>query len=281
MHPDIVYFSMFSGIGGFDLALRNLGAKCIGHAEIDPKAIAVYNHQFGEQVNNYGDVSNIDSNCLEQFDLLVGGFPCQTFSHAGKREGFNDIRGTLFYEVARLLEAQQPRHILLENVKGLASHEKGQTLARMLTILGELGYQYQCGVLNSRYYGVPQGRERIFIAGYLGSYGRPQVFPIPQSNCQHAPEEEDKRREKERIQRQNICSTLDANYWKGPGSGRQLIKTKEGHLRRLTPLECERVMGFPDGWTKINGLADTHRYRLLGNAVVPNVAQEVLERMFV
>lgn len=282
------YFSMFSGIGGFDYALEQLNHLCVGYAEIDKYALAVYQYHFdiiGDK--NYGDATKIDPAQLQDIDLLVGGFPCQAFSMAGKRGGFADVRGTLFYELARIAKSKLPKYILLENVKGLANHANGQTLSIILSHLGELGYSCQCGVLNSCYYGVPQSRERIFIVGHLiDGADRPKVFPLGQGTSQYEGESKNQRRKRARVQRQNISSTLDANYYKGPGSGRQLVETRSGKLRRLTPLECERIMGFPDNWTQfglINGkkvaISDTQRYKMLGNAVVPDVVYEIVRRL--
>ena len=209
------YFSMFSGIGGFEKGIEQSGVKseCIGYSEIDKYAIKVYERQFnGENDNqpkderlqaeadsrsdnseqlqrttssnrnkghkNYGDATTINAKELPDFDLLVGGFPCQAFSVAGKRAGFNDTRGTLFFDIARILAEKRPRHILLENVKGLLSHDKGKTLQTIIGVLSDIGYRIEWQVLNSKHHGVPQNRERIFIVGHLRGECRRQVFPI-------------------------------------------------------------------------------------------------------
>lgn len=162
------YFSMFSGIGGFEKGIEQseVEMKCIGFSEVDKYAKSIYIRQFPKH-KEWGDATKINTKELPKFDLLVGGFPCQAFSVAGKRKGFDDTRGTLFFEIARVLKEKRPRYFLLENVKGLLSHDKGQTFKVMLGILSELGYDVEWEVLNSKNFGVPQNRERIFLKGYL------------------------------------------------------------------------------------------------------------------
>lgn len=162
------YFSMFSGIGGFELGiqLEIPWAKCVGFSEIDPTAISIYQRHFKDH-KNYGDATKINPKELPDFDLLVGGFPCQAFSVAGKRAGFGDTRGTLFFEIARIVKQKQPRVLVLENVKGLLSHEQGRTYATIIATLDELGYDTQRQTCNSKNHGVPQNRERVFIVGYF------------------------------------------------------------------------------------------------------------------
>lgn len=161
------YLSLFSGIGGFELGLSNAEGEfeCIGYSEIDSFAKAIYSRWFPEHTD-LGDASKIDPRDLEDFDLLVGGFPCQAFSLSGYRRGFEDTRGTLFFEIARICEEKRPRYLLLENVKGLLSHQKGETFEKMLGVLAELGYDVEWEVLNSKDFGTAQNRERVYIKGY-------------------------------------------------------------------------------------------------------------------
>ena len=168
--------SLFSGIGGFDLAFRNKGHTIIGACEIDKYARSVYSRHF-PGVRIYQDATKINPEDLEDFDCLCAGFPCQAFSIAGKRLGFEESRGTLFFEIARIARQKRPRFLLLENVKGLLSHDRGKTFAVILTTLDELGYDAEWQVLNSKYF-VPQNRERIYIIGYLRGEPRPEIFPI-------------------------------------------------------------------------------------------------------
>ena len=162
------YFSMFSGIGGFELGLQNSkhNFECVGFCEVDKYAISIYTRHFPNH-HNFGDATKLQTETIPDFDFLVGGFPCQAFSVAGKRRGFDDTRGTLFFEIARVLKDKRPRYFLLENVKGLLSHDKGKTFQTILEVLSDLGYNVQWTVLNSKEF-VPQNRERIFIEGYLG-----------------------------------------------------------------------------------------------------------------
>ena len=166
------YLSLFSGIGGFELGIKNSKygkqGTCIGFSEVDKYAKSIYRRHFPEH-RDLGDATKINTDELPEFDFLVGGFPCQAFSLAGKRRGFDDTRGTLFFEIARILQAKKPRYFLLENVKGLLHHDKGRTITTIFRTLAELGYDVEWQVLNSKNYGVPQNRERIYIKGYLRS----------------------------------------------------------------------------------------------------------------
>ena len=204
------YFDAFSGYGGFSLGIqraydsnRNRGQQterrsddrvptmsesehsgtptCIGYSEINKYAIETYSKHFPEH-KNYGDLTKINAEELPDFDLFTGGFPCQAFSIAGKRKGFDDTRGTLFFDIARILRAKRPRLLLLENVKGLLSHDNGKTFSTIISTLNEIGYDLQWQVLNAKHFGVPQNRERVFIVGHLRGTCRPKVFPIRESN---------------------------------------------------------------------------------------------------
>jgi len=172
-------FSMFSGIGGFELGIQqsDINTELVGYAEIDKYAISIFEKQF-TGVTNYGDATAITASNLPDFDLLVGGFPCQAFSIAGKQQGFSDTRGTLFFDIARICAEKRPRYLVLENVKGLLSHDGGQTFQTILRVLADLGYRVEWQVLNSKNFGVPQNRERVFIVGYLGEKSGRQIFPI-------------------------------------------------------------------------------------------------------
>lgn len=335
------YFSMFTGIGGFEVGierafynvdahigtesksqersqggerpvskqgalfhLRNgSAALCVGYSEIDKSAIQTYERHFKHE--NYGDATTIDETKLPDFDLIVGGFPCQSFSIAGKRGGFNDTRGTLFFDIARILKHKRPRHLVLENVKGLLNHDGGKTFATILGVLTDLGYHVEWQLLNSKDFGVPQNRERIYIVGHLGNRCRKQIFPIINTARTYSQE--------------LSATTIDANYWKGidnhgartaiaigtfrthkdgegfremksgvaptlpararnDGSGQAVIAYEDMTIRRLTPVECERLQGFPDGWTA--GQSDTQRYKQCCNAVTTNTVQAVMEKLF-
>lgn len=373
------YLSLFAGIGGFEVGIQNSKYKdkleCIGYAEIDKYADQIYRTRFPEHTA-YGDVTKLKTSDLPDFELLVGGFPCQAFSVAGKRRGFDDTRGTLFFEVARLCRDKRPKYILLENVKGLLSHDKGETFKTILKVLSDLGYHVSWEVLNSKDYGVPQNRERIFIKGYLREKCAGEVLHIRGAqeelvgeqitkignfshtnhhggnvydsdglcptllrdsvvkNGLHILEREPSERKlikmNNRAQAQTIYSTDgigctlsacgggdggktglyaipndftpidDSRYVTTTQKGdafavttrhrsRPLKKKQDNYVgelekgdfkvRRLMPLECERLQGFPDEWTnvEIDGkpISDTQRYKCCGNAVTTNVITHI------
>ena len=153
---------------------------CVYSNEWDKYANSVYRRHYGECDNR--DIRTVEAEEIPDFDLLCGGFPCQAFSVAGKRGGFEDTRGTLFFEIARIVKQKQPRLLLLENVKGLLSHDQGRTFGVILSTLDELGYDVQWQVLNSKNFGVLQNRERVYIVGHLRGTSRPEVFPITQGD---------------------------------------------------------------------------------------------------
>jgi DNA (cytosine-5)-methyltransferase 1 len=321
-------FSMFSGIGGFDLAMRNLGHEIVGACEIDKYAREVYSRHFpGVPIHN--DATQVSPESLPQFDVLCAGFPCQAFSIAGKRRGFEDTRGSLFFEIARIAKEKKPSILLLENVKGLLSHDKGETFRTIISTLDEMGYDAEWQLLNSKYF-VPQNRERIFIIGHLRGQCARQVFPLGDFDSKTDTEKFQKADELDELNAQcnrdeykkgvvndkgtfrevDPSTALDANYWKGCDNhaqrtmvkavltpdrlekrqnGRRFkedgepaftLNTQDKHgifdgtrIRKLTPTECERLQGFPDGWTK--GLSDTQRYKCCGNAVTVPVVQYI------
>jgi DNA (cytosine-5)-methyltransferase 1 len=179
----IRYFSMFSGIGGFEYGISESGveSECIGYSEIDRSAIKVYESHYPNH-RNYGNAREINPDDLPEFDMFCGGFPCQSFSIAGKRQGFQDTRGTLFYEILRIAKAKRPKILFLENVKGLLSADDGRCFHTIITSLDELGYAVEWQVLNSKHFGVPQNRERIFIIAHLRTGCTRQVFPLRQAS---------------------------------------------------------------------------------------------------
>jgi DNA (cytosine-5)-methyltransferase 1 len=436
----IRYFSMFTGIGGFELGLERASShdtcteqqgtqgrgwnndkaeisdgikglfSCIGCSEIDKYCNQVLRHRFPD-IKNYGDATKINPAELPDFELLCGGFPCQSFSIAGRRQGFADERGTMFGEIVRIIEAKKPKYLFLENVRGLLSAPlineqseklawtKGYCFAFILQRLAEHGYDVQWLLCNSKFFGVPQNRERVFIIGNLGGCPRPKILPFGTSQkenrdtnkivsenrdtnkivsenrdtnkivsvsiknknrakhqakglpygtfpkvynleinkdmgvsyaCKSATHEfmvgkinkfqYGKHQQDAIIDINGICPTIPqgthdstphllkiyekkeikADY-RHPFKGSKgyedspAIKSSEGSgnqilingLRRLTPLECERLQGFPDGWTKygINEkgekveMSDAQRYKMCGNAVTVNVIQAIGEQI--
>jgi len=183
-HTTIRYFDMFAGIGGFRAGLDRAGGyECIGHSEIDKYANAAYRrlHQPKESEVFYHDATKINTETLPEFDLLTAGFPCQSFSNAGKRKGFDDPRGNLFYEITRVAETRQPKYLLLENVPGILSHNKGRTFATMLDELCRLRYSLEWQIINSSVF-VPQSRRRVYIIGYLNPRCAGQILPYRITN---------------------------------------------------------------------------------------------------
>jgi len=311
------YFSMFSGIGGFEFGIQRAYCsnreslseqarsrehiRCegnkpdnkmqraktkqeeympqnIGYSEIDKYAIQIYEKHFKGH-KNYGNCTTIKWQDVPNFDLLVGGFPCQSFSIAGKRGGFNDTRGTLFFEIVRCIREKQPRLFLLENVKGLLSHNKGNTFFTIITTLDELGYDLQWQVLNSKNFGVPQNRERVFIIGHLRGTSRPEVFPIGNSSSKvirKIMNEGGNHQGGGVFDKDGLCPSITSGGTGGATNNCPKIPL-DAQIRRLTPTECERLQGFPDGWTE--GISDTQRYKCLGNAVTVNVIQAIMEKL--
>ncbi|MEZ4905569.1 MAG: DNA cytosine methyltransferase [Spirosomataceae bacterium] len=185
-NPKFSFIDLFAGIGGFRLALQNLGGKCVFSSEWDSQAQKTYQTNFGEVP--YGDITleKTKAHIPDDFDLLCAGFPCQAFSIAGRRGGFEDTRGTLFFEVADILKRKQPKAFFLENVKGLRNHDKGRTLATILsTLRDDLGYFVpKPQIINAKDFGVPQHRERLFIVGFhkdleISSFEYPEALNKP------------------------------------------------------------------------------------------------------
>lgn len=296
------YFSAFSGIGGFELGIGDQHS-CVGFSEIDKYAIEIYQKHFPNH-KNYGDITKIKTNELPDFDLFVGGFPCQSFSIAGKRKGFDDTRGTLFFEIARIIKQKQPRLLLLENVKGLLSHDKGATFYTIIATLDELGYDCQWQVLNSKNHGVPQNRERVFIVGHLRGTPRPEVFPFHESDQEYIA----------KTDKQGITSTLTGRNAGGhnrrgnyivqlnkPVHSNDRIYSQEGISPTLNTMQGGARQPFialggngvvenkendsggmretarVPGWTE--GLSDTQRYKTVGNAVTVNVIRNIIFRL--
>lgn len=185
--PKFKFIDLFAGIGGFRIAMQSLGGKCIFTSEWDEQAKKTYEANFGEVP--FGDITKEETKKFipDGFDVLCAGFPCQAFSIAGKRGGFEDTRGTLFFDVAEIIKRKQPKAIFLENVKGLFNHDKGKTLKTILNVLREdLGYYVpDPQVLNAKNFGVPQNRERIFIVGFRADLGI-DSFTYPKSTNQKA-----------------------------------------------------------------------------------------------
>lgn len=174
------FFDFFSGIGGFRLGMEMAGHECVGHCEIDKYADMSYRamHDIKESEVFFSDIRTVDPSDMPEADCYCFGFPCQAFSIAGDRRGFNDTRGTLFFEVMRIAKERKPSILFAENVAGLLNHEQGITFGVIISAMAELGYSVEWQVLNSKNFGVPQHRERVFIIGHLGTRSSGKIFPI-------------------------------------------------------------------------------------------------------
>lgn len=176
------FLDLFAGIGGFRLGMEASGHECIGFCEIDKFARASYkaiHNTEGEiELHDITTVTDDDVRAIGEVDVICGGFPCQAFSIAGARRGFEDTRGTLFFEIARFASILKPKYLFLENVKGLLNHDKGNTFKTIIGALDELGYDVEWQVLNSKNFGVPQNRERVFIVGHFRGERSGNVFPF-------------------------------------------------------------------------------------------------------
>jgi len=286
---------MFSGVGGFETAYQKLGWQTIGLSEIDKHASRVLKYRFPE-VKNYGDATRIIPEEMPDFELLVGGFPCQAFSIAGKRKGLGDPRGTLFAEIVRIVSVKKPRILLLENVAGLLSHDSGRTLNTIFHALAGVGYILQWQVINGKGW-VPQNRERIFIVGYLGKGCFRKIFPISESNGTANVSEKIKHnltaqdQHEVLIQVGNIDTAGHNSQWgrvyNPDGIASTLMGAKTGlyeikhRIRRLTPTERERLMTWPDDWTRW-GIDDkgnkvNQRYKMCGNGVISAVVESICQ----
>lgn len=365
MNKQLTFIDFFSGIGGFRLGLERAGFKCVGYCDNDKYANKLYRNYFNtEKEYFFNDITKINTKDLPDFDILCGGFPCQSFSIAGKRRGFEDTRGTMFFEVARILKDKRPRYFILENVKGLLNHDNGQTFKTIIKVLTDLGYSVQWQLLNSKFFGVPQNRERVYIVGCYGTECIGKIFPLTGSGTEtineirkHPMTQKNTSQGSRVYTPDGIASCLIANsgglggktglYFinkprfdkykasntvetlkvggdtphvcvrngtkkgfdtAGPGDGINLAypqsKTRRGRvgkgcsqtldtnchmgtvdgcrIRRLTPIECFRLQGFPDDMVEKAreiGLSDARLYKMAGNAVTVNVVEAVAKKL--
>lgn len=220
------FLDLFAGIGGFRLGLEHSGHTCIGHVEIDKFAHQSYQaiHRPSLEEFYHNDITTITDDTWQDFrgkcDIITAGFPCQSFSVAGKQRGFEDVRGTMFFYLANATKQIKPRYFIFENVKNLLSHDKGRTFTTILRTLYDIGYDVQWSVLNSKDFGVPQNRERVYIVGHLRKERPPEIFSI---------RKEDERFDKKRI---NIIATTRSEYCKNSGQ-REIIYDADGLVGAL------------------------------------------------
>lgn len=330
-HDTIKVIDLFAGVGGirlgFQLAAEAFGlkTKCVFTSEIDVHACKTYQKNFPQDCHNpNNDITKVSASEIPDFDVLLAGFPCQAFSIAGKRGGFEDTRGTLFFDVARIIKEKKPSAFILENVKGLTNHRGGRTLDTILhTLIDDLGYSSTVyKVLNAKNYGVPQNRERIIIVGFRdcgGGFSFPETTddtktikdiieskPVVAKYYLSETYVASMRKHRERHEAKgngfgyeikSYSQIANAIVCGGMGKERNLVidmrqkdltptthikgKINLEGIRKMTPVEWERLQGFPDNWT--NGIADVHRYKQMGNSVavpmIENVSLNVIAEL--
>ncbi len=291
---------LFAGIGGIRLGFANTfkeNIEFVFSSEIDKFAKQTYLANFGEEPHD--DITKISELDIPNHDILLAGFPCQAFSIAGKRLGFEDTRGTLFFEVARIAKYHKPKIIFLENVKGFVNHDKGNTFKIVKETLEELGYKVFAEVLNAKDFGVPQNRERIYIIGFLNhnikfEFPKPlgnivKVGDILEDNVDEKYTISDKiwighqRRKKEHKAKgngfgysifnnnSNYTSTISARYYKD--GSEILIEQKDKNPRRLTPKEAKKLQGFDENFKIV--VSDVQAYKQFGNSVCVPVIEAI------
>jgi DNA (cytosine-5)-methyltransferase 1 len=272
----LTFYDSFHGIGGFRYGLEQAGMECVGGCEIDKFACQAYGVINDERCEPT-DITTVDPVRLPNFDVFVGGFPCQDLSIAGQRKGFEGKRSVLFFEILRICEVKRPTYILLENVTGLFSHNKGKTFGTVLKSLDELGYDAEWQVHNSSAY-TPQNRERIFIVGHLRGRGTQSIFPFGSENDKSikivGKLAEGFREINQVLDPRGLCTCL-----KTMQGGCLEPKIYDGkRIRKITPLECFRLQTYPDWWyykLKENGISDSQLYKMAGNGVTSEVARQI------
>ena len=308
--------SMFAGVGGIDLGFINAGAEVVWANEIDANACKTYRANFESEILTEDDIHNVDETSIPDIDILVGGFPCQAFSVAGYRKGFEDDRGVLFLEIMRVIREKKPLCVFLENVKNLQGHDKGNTYRVIKEALETEGYRVTEKVLNTMDYGgVPQNRERIYIVAFCieedGSCPKMDGFSFPEpieldSGIRDIIDMSDKKPEKYYYQKDhkyyetldsamtnpdtvyqwrriyvrenksNVCPTLTANMG-GGGHNVPIIRDDYG-IRKFTPRECFLFQGFPEDYV-LPEIADSHLYKQAGNSVSVPVIERIAKNI--
>lgn len=304
--------SFFAGVGGIDIAFENAGFDVIWANEFDKYAADTYRLNFNNELI-VDDIRNIEAKDIPDFDVMIGGFPCQAFSVAGYRKGFDDERGNLFFELERIFTEKKPKVIFLENVKNLVGHDGGNTFRVILERLKNAGYHVKKEVLNACDYGnLPQNRERIYIVAFLDEKAYKEFeFPEPielthtlKDYIDYDVKQDDKyyytkescgfydelvknvkssdttyqwRRVYVRENKSNLCPTLTANMGTG-GHNVPIIYTTRG-IRKFTPRECFNIMGYNKDYKLPENMANTHLYKQAGNSVVVPVIQRIAEEI--
>lgn len=278
------FIDLFAGIGGFHLAFDNVGGKCVWVSEWDKYARQTYEANFKDKEpqlfndNNFvGDITKVDPIDIPDFDILTGGFPCQPFSQAGKKKGFEETRGTLFFDIVKILDAKRPKAFFLENVRGLINHNNGETLETIRRVIeDELGYSFHYKLIKASEYGLPTHRPRLYMVGFRDK-DIPFEFPKPIPLRFTLSDVLGGKTEKE------VGYTLRVG---GRGSGMNDRRNwdtyrVDGEIRRLTAKEGAKLMGFPDDF--VFPVSETQAMKQLGNSVaVPAIqatANEVIKAL--
>lgn len=304
--------SFFSGVGGIDIGFAKAGFNVIWANEFDKNAAMTYRHNFSNQLVE-GDIRNVLISDIPNFDIMLAGFPCQAFSVAGYRKGFDDERGNLFFELERIFLAKKPKAIFLENVKNLVGHDNGNTYKVIQERLHDAGYHVKKKVMNACNYGnLPQNRERIYIAAFKSMRAYKEFsFPLAveltnklNDYFDYDEKKEDKyyytpincsfynnlkenitnpnttyqwRRVYVRENKSGMCPTLTANMGTG-GHNVPLIYSDSG-IRKLTPRECFNIMGYDKDFRLPENMANVHLYKQAGNSVVVPVIERIAMEM--
>ncbi|MDD3056099.1 MAG: DNA cytosine methyltransferase [Aliarcobacter sp.] len=299
------FIDLFAGIGGIRTGFEKVfkeKSEFVFASELDKYAQIAYNENYNEKP--YGDITKINEEDVPNHDIVLAGFPCQAFSIAGHRKGFEDIRGTLFFDVARIVDKHKPQVVFLENVKGFRNHDKGNTFNTVKSTLEDMGYRVFAEILNARDFGVPQNRERIYIIAFLDhsidfKYPKPlnkknRLGDILDDNVDDKYTISDKlwaghqRRKKEHKEKGNgfgyslftheseYTSTISARYYKD--GSEILIHQENKNPRKLTPREAARLQGFPEQF-KI-AVSDTQAYKQFGNSVSVPVIEALAKEIY-
>jgi DNA (cytosine-5)-methyltransferase 1 len=299
------FIDLFAGIGGIRIPFSALGAECVFSSEWDKHAQQTYLMNHGHLPE--GDITQISAHNIAPFDILLAGFPCQPFSNAGQKKGFEDTRGTLFFDVCRIAEHHKPKVMLLENVKGFKNHNKGQTFSVVLQALSHLGYTTYHQVLNAKDFGLPQNRERIFIVCFLNAYfNHEEWFDFPNTlglqtkvidildqavDSKYTLSDKlwqghQRRKDQHKAKgngfgyslfnaQSTYTSTISARYYKD--GSEILIEQDNKNPRKLTPREACRLQGFPEDF--LLPASDVQAYKQLGNSVPVPVIRAIAQKI--
>lgn len=275
----ITFIDLFAGIGGFHIAFHNTGAKCVFASEWDAPARKTYEHNFkkmspelfeekilSQESNFAGDITKVNKADIPDFDVLTGGFPCQPFSQAGQKKGFEDTRGTLFHDIAEILEVKKPKAFFIENVRGLYTHDNGKTFKVIQETIEKLGYSFYHKIVKASDYGLPQHRPRLFMVGFRDKSIKFE-FPDPKPLRLNMSQVFEGNADRE------IGFTLRVG---GKGSGIHDRRNwdaymVDGQVKRLSPKEGLRMQGFPDDFEF--PVSDTQAMKQLGNSVAIDAIQ--------